>query len=169
MRKNKFRTIALTGVVAVVWGMIIYRVFGSLNNDEGDTSALPAVIKEETRNDYSIPNDTIHLSLDYRNPFETLKKAPFSIAKTDQKHHAAARTAVKHAPLPSVNEISYDGYVRNAVTKKLIAVLTMNGKGLMLAEGESSGSIKLLKNMRYSVEIFYQGRPQILPLKTYRR
>jgi len=162
--KNKKFTYLLGAAVLIVWGLILYRVFGAMGDNEPDEPAIPGPVKKEAYNDYAIPRDTTHLLLNYRDPFG------MAAAKDTISHkHIASGPAQAGLPpaVPAMNWdfIRYVGYVRNPDSKKLVAMVHLNGTELMMSEGESKGSLKLIKNLRDSIRINYQGKIKFIPLK----
>ncbi|HWZ34691.1 MAG TPA: hypothetical protein VNW51_00950, partial [Mucilaginibacter sp.] len=65
-----------------------------------------------------------------------------------------------------MEKIRYSGYIRNPQSKKLIALISVNGKMLSLAEGETAENVKLIKNLQDSVKISFSGRTTYLTLKS---
>ncbi|OOQ58334.1 hypothetical protein [Mucilaginibacter pedocola] len=164
--KNKKVTYLLIVFVAVVWGLIGYRVFAALNSDEdGAVTPQKAAIVKEPIVDYTRPEDTVKLNFNYRDPFEEGKEAPPVKVAALAAPVAVSRPAMPMGP-PPINwgMIQYTGYIRNPDTKKLIALLTVNGKSLMLAEGEQGEGLKLLKNLKDSVKVAYQNKTKFIAL-----
>jgi hypothetical protein len=62
--------------------------------------------------------------------------------------------------------ISYAGYIRNPSSKKLIALVSINGQNITLAEGETKNQVKLMKNLRDSIKISYEGKTKFITIKT---
>jgi hypothetical protein len=162
--KNKKLTYFLIVIVAGVWGLIIYRVFEAVGpNDDGPVAALSQPAKEAF-NDFSIPKDTTHLLLNYRDPFgitkpkDTIDK-PIRVSKS------------KFVPVQAKQQINwsfitYSGYVRNPASKKLVALVSINGQNLTLSEGETRSQVKLLKNLKDSIKISYGGKIKFIALKS---
>ena len=162
--KNKKLTYFLLVVVAAVWGIIIYRILNAAQaTDEPDIPAAVRPVKEEY-NDFSLPKDTARLLLNYRDPFglTVVKDTTKTTIRTGPVKPAA--TAVK----PTVNWsfISYAGYIRNPATKRLVALVSINGQNVTLAEGETRSQVKLLKNLRDSIKIVYAGKIKFITIKS---
>jgi hypothetical protein len=154
MMKNKTLTYVLGVAVAIIWGLIIYRVVTGLRaNDDSDVNIAVNTVKEPY-NDYSIPKDTTRLLLNYRDPFGLVKPKDTIKVIPVVSHKATI------IPKPSINWsfIKYSGYIRNPKSKKLIAILTINGRNVLLAEGEADDNVKLLKNLRDSIRISFNGK-----------
>ena len=162
--KNKTLTYALIVVVAGLWGYIAYRIFSAVTSKDDD---VPQVVKveKESFNDYQLPKDTTMLLLNYRDPFGLIK------SKDTVTLHTRVYGFVKNvssAPKPFINwpNVSYSGYIRNPATKKLVALVSINGQSYALIEGESKSDVKLLRNLRDSIKISYQGKSKFITLKT---
>lgn len=143
--------------------MIIYRIFVAVNADDGHAFQNTAVLKKEVFNDYTIPKDTARLLLNYRDPFA----AP----KPEEEELPAGKPAgpkvTGPVPVkPSVNwsGIRYSGYIHNPGSKKLIAMMNINGKELMMVEGETADQVKLIRNLKDSVKVSYQGATKFITL-----
>lgn len=161
--KNKKVTYLLIAVVAGVWGLILYRLFNAVG--QGDD--LPPVTTvhqvKEQYNDFSLVKDTATLKLNYRDPFGLSKPKD-----TTSKPVVVHLKPVKAIVTPTINWsfISYAGYVRNPVSKKLVTLLLINGKNVTLSEGETREQVKLLRNLRDSIKISYQGKTKFITLKS---
>lgn len=169
--KNKVTVYLLGGMVALVWGIIIYRVADAAGNDDADTVTEHRVqLPKESMDDYAYKPDTTSLMLNYPDPFRQTKPAEvhkdtvqISVSKPLASHPVISRPAV---PKPALNWnfIRYSGYIANAHGKKLIALVNINGKSLMLGEGESAEQVKLLKNMKDSIKVSYQNHTKFIPV-----
>lgn len=162
--KSKKMTYVLAAVTVLLWGAIIYRVVAALAGDQ-----VPAVFAEppvrEHYDDYKLPKDTARLHGGYGDPFGmAMTKAPDT--PRVQLKTTATRSITLPFAVPTINwaMFNYRGYVRNAGSRKLIAVLLVNGKEVTLSEGESAGEVKLLKNMGDSVKLSYHGKTKFIPL-----
>lgn len=153
-------------VVLVVWGIIIYRVFlAAAGSDDDAVPAVSNVAQKEAYNDFAIAKDTTMLLLNYRDPFGLVKQkdtANLSVKRSPYK--SMASTAKK--PAFNWGFIQYSGYIRNPVSKKLITLVTINGKSEMLSEGEIRGQVKLIKNLRDSIKISFNGKTKFIAIKS---
>ncbi|MEO7215185.1 hypothetical protein [Mucilaginibacter sp.] len=158
--KNKKLTYVLIVAVAAVWGLILYRVFDAASGDDEMVAPTQQVTKKEAYNDYQIKPDTSHLLLNYRDPFGLVKFRDTVNAKITPSKLSRAITL----PKPEINWgfVKYAGFIANPGSKKMIAILTINGKSVMLAEGESADEVKLLKNLRDSVKILYRNKSKFI-------
>ncbi|WP_419699005.1 hypothetical protein [Mucilaginibacter sp. NFX135] len=162
--KNKKINYLLGLLVVIIWGSIIYRVVAALN---GDSDLPPPQAKpRETYNDRALTSDTAHLHTGYRDPFGQIKlrdtAGSIPVKKLVLSSVNVSRPAAK--PLINWDMISYRGFIRNPGSKKLIAIMMVNGKPVMLAEGERSGAVKLLRNLRDSVSVEYQGHHKFIQI-----
>ena len=153
--KNKKFTIFLLGlVVIVIWGLILYRIFNAVNDNGDDIPIVSKTIVREPFDDYTVPKDTTHLLSNYRDPFGITSQKD-----TVKAVRALARNMV-NTPLKPATDwsfIKYSGYVRNPNSKKLIAIMTINGQSEMMAEGETIDKVKLIKNMRDAIKVDFNG------------
>jgi hypothetical protein len=162
--KNKKLTYLLGVIVLVVWGMIIYRIFAAvgLSDDDIQTTAIKMV--KEPYNDFSIPKDTTHLLLNYRDPFGLVKFKDTSEA-IDSKHDKGNVPLVAK-PVINWNFIQYSGYIRNPTSKKLIALVSINGKNEMLSEGDTRDHVKLIRNLCDSIKVGFGGKTKFIVIKS---
>ena len=161
--KNKKLTYFLILLVAGVWGMIIYRVFSAVG-DGDDIKHVAAKPVKEAFNDYAIMKDTTKLLLNYRDPFGITSKKDTAIKITKN-----VRPRIKVVtPKPTINWsfITYSGYIRNPATKKLVALVSINGQNMTLSEGETKNQVKLLKNLRDSIKVSFNGKTTFIAMRS---
>lgn len=158
--KNKKFTYVLGFVVLVVWGLIIYRIVGSMGTEDDASPSQAVSVKKEPYNDYTLPKDTTRLTLNYRDPFGLVK---FKDTVKAPVRKDAAPSIVK--PATNWSFIKYSGYIRNPGSKQLIALLQINGKSADMKEGETIDKVKLLKNMQDSVKVLYNGKTKFITIQ----
>jgi len=158
--KNKKLTYILGLAVVIIWGMIIYRIIQSLKSDDVETIPTTAV-KKEPYNDYTVPKETTRLALNYRDPFGLVK---FRDTTKTIIHNLPNNQHLVIKPAVNWDFIKYSGYIRNPASKELIALLQINGKSVNMVEGETTDSVKLLKNMQDSVKIRFRGKIKYIPI-----
>jgi len=161
--KKKALTYLLGIAVIAIWGMIIYRVIQAFSGNDTPQFQNSVSIKKEAFNDYTIPKDTASLNLNYRDPFSDKKTDTIAA----QAHKAITHTnPIINRPKPQVNwsGIKYIGFVGKSGSKKWIAMMTINGREAMMAEGETTDQVKLIKNMRDSVKVSYQGATRFITM-----
>jgi hypothetical protein len=164
--KNKKLTYFLGFIVLLVWGMIIYRIFDAAGGSDDDNAPVAAAVQQkEAYNDYTIAKDTTRLLLNYRDPFGLIKfKDTTAELPLKKILHKGISPIAK--PAMNWNFIQYSGYIRNPVSKKLIALVSINGKNEMFSEGENKDQVKLIKNLRDSIKISYNGKIKFITIKT---
>lgn len=162
--KNKKLTWFLICAVALVWGVILYRLF--FNNAEEDyVLKSPSVAaKHEPYDQYVLKEDTFKLALNYKDPFLggiTSESAESKIVDPVLKQVNFVPPA---PPKPTVDWsiIKYSGYIINPVTKKMVAIVMVNGKERMLAEGEHFEGMQLLKNKKDSVLVSWKDKQKYI-------
>ncbi|SHL98525.1 hypothetical protein [Mucilaginibacter sp. OK098] len=161
--KNKKVTYLLGLIVAIVWGIIIYRIFDAAAGSDDTVVPVQTNIKKEAYNDFSIPKDTAHLLLNYRDPFGVTKQKDTNVVAVKRIQNRIIPVTQK--PAMNWNFIQYSGYIRNPASKKLITLISINGQNEMLTEGEVKRQVKLIKNMRDSIKISYNGKIKYIAIK----
>jgi len=163
--KNKKFTYLLGFLVLVVWGIIVYRIFGSLGGGDDTPILTPVKMAKEAYDDYAIPKDTAHLLLNYKDPF-SIAPQPDS---NKNKSTALSKAKLVKGTTPTVFNwgfIKYSGYIRNPGSKKLIAVVSINGKTEMMSEGEMAEKVRLLKNLQDSIKISFNGKTTFIKIQS---
>jgi hypothetical protein len=160
--KNKKFTYVLGVVVMVLWGMIIYRIFNAAGSGDDNPIQLASNQRpKEPYNDYALPKDTAHLLLNYRDPFGLIKFKDTAETPVKRSGHKAAASA-SAKPALNWNFIKYSGYIHNRVSKKLIALVSVNGKNVLLSEGQTKEQVRLIKNLRDSIKISFNGQTKFI-------
>jgi type II secretory pathway component PulC len=160
--KNKGLTYLLICVVCLVWGIIIYRLFFIEAGDDGQTVFLKTKSVHEPYDKYTVKNDTFKLALNYRDPFAGKVNAVADLPKTDVVTHTDIKPFKPVPPPLNWSGIKYSGYITNPKTKKMVAILIVNGKERMTAEGESLEGVKLLKNKKDSILVSWMGKQKYI-------
>lgn len=151
--------------VAIVWGIIIYRVVDAAGGSDDDhTPVAVAHGPKEAYDDYAVLKDTSHLLLNYRDPFGLVKQKDTTSIPVKKDYPRKVAIAM---PQPAFNWgfIQYSGYIRNPDSKKIITLMSINGKSEMLAEGENRGVVKLIKNLRDSIKISFNGKTKFIAIR----
>lgn len=148
-------------LVLTVWGLIIYRIVAKVS-DRSRPLNVPQDTVKEPYDDYALPRDTTSLQSGYRDPFGLVAFKDTSVSKKTPAVHIRARSS---APGINWEQIRYLGYIRNPGSRKLIAIMHINGKELMMSEGESAEQLLLLKNLRDSIKINYRGQIKFITIK----
>jgi hypothetical protein len=162
--KSKKLTYVLGFLVLLVWGLIIYRLFKAAGGDGESLPISSHAEMKEASTDYTLPKDTTHLLLDYRDPFSVKKSEPVEIPVNQLIQKKSLSVIQK--PMVNWNVIRYSGFIHNPGSKKLIALLNINGEELMMSEGETADQVKLIKNLKDSIKVTYQGATKFIILNT---
>jgi len=157
-------TYFLSFLVLLVWGLIIYRIFKATGSDEDPLPIAARTESKEALTDYTVPKDTSHLLLNYRDPFSVQKAEPVEIP-IDKLISKNVKPVIQKPPV-NWSGIRYAGFIHNPGSKKLIAMIDINGRELMLSEGETGDQVKLIKNLKDSVKLTYQGATKFITLNT---
>jgi len=154
--KNKKLTYLLICAVVAVWGIILCRVLFNNSDDDYQLRSQPVAKRTEPYDQYELKKDTFRLALNYKEPFIGVIEATPKPVETTVK----PMNFVPPPFRPPINWglIKYRGYVINPQTKKVVSIVEINGKERMLAEGEFLEGVKLLKNKKDSILVYWQGK-----------
>jgi hypothetical protein len=163
--KQKKSTYFLGAAVLVIWGMIIYRTVDAASDKTPPTiDQIPAA--KTPFNDYSLKEDTTRLLLNYSDPFRLSKDQAKDTAFHKIKPEKLTNSVKSSTPEMNWNFVKYAGYVANPGQKRTLALVFINGKSVLLAEGETADDIKLIKNMRDSIKIKFRKKTKIITRST---
>lgn len=165
--KNKKFTYLLIVCVCALWGIIFYQIYLRLNNDEEEVPVNQSIKKTAYFNIPDHSKDHLSLSFDYRDPFSDPKNKPdlVVISKDIPVENKFPTTPAMSKPQVNWQGILYTGYIRNPSTKQKIILMQLNGKQIMLAEGQVVDGLKLLKYAVDSVKVQYQNSTKFIILK----
>ena len=162
MKSKKFTYILLL-CVAAVWGIIFYRIYAAMAEEE-----LPLPDAPTAKTAYfkliNHEEDQVVLDLSYRNPF-TKESAPVSLPAVKQNN--IQKPAAQFMPPPQLNwpAIQYTGYIYNPASKQKLALVLINGKEMMLSEGQKLNGVMLVKNAGDSIKVSYQNSSKYFRIK----
>jgi hypothetical protein len=163
--KNKKLNYFLIVAVALLWGFIIFQIMGATAaRQPAVTTREPDLPKVNADNYKSIP-DTTHLSLNYKDPFTRIAKDTLGEIPINQlviKNKAAAAVKVVTAAAVNWKSLEYGGYIYNTASKKLLALIKVDGKECAIYEGETVGKLKLLRNMKDSIKVLFSGQTKFI-------
>lgn len=166
MKGKKF-TYLLIVCVAGVWGIIFYRIYAGL----GQEDELPLSSMRKGKPEYfkliNHETDREVLNLNYRDPFAVTSaevKNNIDLAETPHQIKVLSMPAMAK-PVVNWSAIQYTGYINNPSTKSRIAIIMVNGKEGMLTEGQSLDGLKLIKYAGDSVKVQYQNSTKYISLK----
>lgn len=136
-----------------LWGLIFYRLAYNVSGEATIAAVSKMKVPLVEKKIFSI-RDTFKLLLNYRDPFSgVIMKEPVQ----EEIDLALKVPAMKPEPV-KLNHIIYTGYIINPLSKRAVSIITINGKEQMMAEGVSIGDVKLLRNRKDSVQVYYKGR-----------
>lgn len=151
-------TYFLGAAVIIIWLLVFKTVKDIMGSDNSEEMPVIKPPTKEAFNDYAYKEDTTRLNLKYRDPFGLLKQ-PDTVKKIT---HLSRKSTVSVPKTFDWGFVSYSGFIRNPGSKRLIAIITINGKPAMMEEGETTNEVKLLKNQRDSVKIEYKGKTKFI-------
>lgn len=157
--KNKSVTYLLIGVVALIWGLVVYRIFNAVYEEEGVSN--PTVAFRGDREAKLVQDDTFELILDYRDPF--LGKMAVSSFLGDTPRPKARKKKpsppLSTMPVPALDWsfVAYLGAINGKQPGKEIGMFRLHGNEVMMKAKESRGEITVLKITKDSAYIQYQG------------
>lgn len=152
--KRKGITVALLLLVATVWGGVLWKVIRQKEDDAFTPTATPAVAPMEMvegRID-SFPDNTA--LGDYRDPF--LKEPP---PRNERKAAHPAKAGAGQAvvrPVASVFKwprVEYRGSMKNAKQGRVVAMLSIDGREIMLPLGAEDHGIQVRAVFTDSVQL----------------
>lgn len=154
--KNKKLTYLLICAVAAIWGIILYRVLFNNTDDDYQIKTQPISKKDQPYDQYEQKRDTFRLALNYKDPFNGVVEPEVKPVETAPKQQNFA-PAVFEPPI-NWEVVKYTGYVVNPQTRQIVSIVVVNEKERMLSEGESLEGVKLLKNKKDSILVYWQGK-----------
>lgn len=161
--KNKKFTYSLFACVIALWGWIFFKVYTAINEEE-----IPIVQDKPQKtilfNLINHENDSIKLDLNYRNPFLESGIDPV-VEQVRTVAPASASTMSIKKNLVNWPDISFKGSITNAITRQKIALVFIDGKEIMLTEGQTLNGLKLLKYGADSIKVKYQTETRFIRLK----
>ena len=165
MKGKKF-TYLLIICVAGVWGIIFYRIYAGMSEEEEPVAIVEHGAKPEYFKLVNHETDQVELNLNYRDPFAL---APPVIIETAKPVTPSEFRMPNNMPIqkPQVNwsAIKYTGYIFNPSTKQQVAIMQVNGAEAMLAEGQSLNGLQLIKYAGDSVKVKYQNITKYITIK----
>lgn len=152
MKNKKFLYILLPAVL-VIWGSIFYKIYTSVKGtDIPESLASMKNMKEEPQE----KEDTFSLLLNYRDPFlgkhGGVVNRP-AIKASDEK------TKVQKIQWPN---IIYHGFIKNKSTKKVLALLEINGRESNIAAGNTIEGVSVKKIFKDSIIVAFKGEKKTI-------
>lgn len=154
--KNKKILYLLLPLVAIIWGIIFYRIF-SITGSEPGLTVIGNILPGNTINT-SVP-DTFSIFANYRDPF--LDKVVTHIKDTNSYKAKTPKVEKIVVPL-QWPVLSYGGIIKNQKSGKQLVLVNINGQGNLMKEGEEVSGIQLLKAYKDSVEVSFQKAKRVV-------
>ncbi len=140
--KKQTKTYVLLGLVALIWGLIGFRILGAL-------SPQPAAAPEVSTSSFSPTSvkerDTFSIVANYRDPFLG------TLATKAKKKIPVRRTAPKET-VPAV-DIRYTGFITDKNTRQKVFFLSINGQQHLMSAKDKIENVTLLSGTRNTVRV----------------
>lgn len=155
MLKNKKITYLLIALVALIWGLIFYKVysnFGGENQVEKNFSQSVVKFDNEQR------DSVFTLLLDYPDPFLKGPGQQIDIPNTETAKIAISPAAV------SWPSIEYRGLLTNSSKNESTGLLKILNSNLLVKQGKVYSAIKIQTISRDSILLEYQNESRWLQI-----
>jgi len=157
--KSKKTLYLLLPLVALIWGLIGYRVFKMTRPVDGDFESFA---KRSIRTDSVTYNKLVPLTLDYRDPF---LKETVSIDAENKNDEFASLFANNPEPPKVVIPWPLIGFKGVIVSKnEQLAILEIDGKRLLVSQGKEYNGFRIEEIFTDSITIAFSNE-----IKTYRK
>ncbi|PRP65877.1 hypothetical protein [Nonlabens agnitus] len=157
MKSNKTKTYILLAAVAIIWGIIIYKVVQGMKGD------LPPPIESVATTAFN------EVTLKKRDTFsiKDLPKDPFLgiVYKKEQpkaKFTSITTVPAGDNPYDSFPRVSYDGILKRPGTTNSIYVVKINGKQHLLKLNQEVDSVRLTKANDKTIIVRYKNRTKTI-------
>jgi hypothetical protein len=150
--KNKKLVYILLPLVAVIWGVIFYKIYNQIaNSDKNMATGMPLNIEK----DADSLSDTFQLILNYRDPFLSYS-FQHQMAKTypNSLQRGFTKQATQNTEFQWPNFI-YGGMIVNRQNKSKTGLLIYNNQSLLVKEGDINQGYKIIKLYNDSALIGY--------------
>ena len=170
MKKNKKITYILMVIVTGLWVVVFYRIYVSFFTDKSiDIPVNNTVVKKAVKAD---DDNTFVLKANYQDPF--LGRFIVRRAAADGSvgsGNGGSQPKPKVAPVKKEEVkidwsfINYYGLIKNQQSNKQVALVSIQGREFMVAEGDQVDNVTFLKNFKDSIKVSYQGTTAFLRKK----
>lgn len=156
--KNKKLVYFLVPLTILVWGLIFYRIFTKIGNQDSDRASFNNTI---TAPDREVKSDTLVLIADYRDPF--LSGVARSVKQPTSHSYSKPQNTIFQNKPPVLPDIKYLGLVSNVKNKSKLGLFTIQGKNYLLKEGDCAGNqMKIIKLFKDSLVLMQQHSKYII-------
>ena len=155
--KNKKAIYILLPLVAIIWGIIIYKVFSAIGSkaiEPSDNFSYSSMLPVKT----SI--DTFSIIANYRDPF--LGKMMVHSSENDQPAKPVIKIE-KPKPVPAQwPSIAYHGMIKNQKTGKQLYLVKINNTDNMMKRGEIISDVELKETYKDSIEVVFKKEKRMI-------
>lgn len=147
--KNKKLVYVLLPLVAIIWGVIIYRIYVQMSDK--DNGAVAGFVLPASKTADTLP-DTVKLLLNYRDPFQSYSFQRQYQPKPNRGMDVFAETK---QPKPEFvwPDIKFNGLIVNSQNKSKTGLFSFNGKSILVKEGDVVEGYKIIKLFNDSVTV----------------
>ncbi|MXV50403.1 hypothetical protein GS399_05410 [Pedobacter sp. HMF7647] len=166
MKKKQLTYLLLLAVLGI-WGIIIYRLIFSGQDELLPVPGVGPGVQAAFLSDKDFVSDTARLWLNYPDPFtgETGAIADKSVSTVVPEKQVMLQAPVVRKPVVSWPMMSYNGFVVRQASHQLIALLTISGQEKLLAEGERFAGVEIVRNFKDSLKVRYAGETKYVKLR----
>ena len=155
--KNKTKTYLLLVAVLVIWSIIGYKIYSSLNPE------LPEVVLNDVEASFNpktgIEIDSFSIKTTDRDPFlGTITKKSNKTASLKQNN----TTKQEDSNWP---QITYGGVIKRQNSNEQVFVVTINNTQYVLKKGQKVDYITLVKGDNTSITVRYNTTQKIIPIQ----
>jgi hypothetical protein len=156
--KNKTTTYILLAGVALIWGIVFYKIFSGIGADNNPTLTLP-VKPAVVASDNTTEDSVLILWANYRDPFLGTTVQSVSNFQAAPQKATAPKTAIKKEATTPIDWgfINYIGIVMNKETNKKVGIIKISGKEYMVNDKDVIDGVTILKKERDSIKVEYKG------------
>jgi len=151
--KNKRNIRILVPVVAVIWGLVLYKLLDAFYPEDppfatslNTTFELP---KYQERDTFSIA---------------PIERDPFlgTLVRKNKVRNGGRKQTKTTVEWPST---SYEGFVADDKGRTTVFVVTVNGEQHLLKHGELAQNVKLIRGTKQSIQLQYKGQRKTFTLE----
>jgi len=152
--KNNKKTYLLLAVVLAIWGVLGYRIVGSMSSDKvqnNDAALMETYIPKKVKK-----KDTFVILANYRDPFlGTMPKK----SETKKKR----KVVPEKVELPKKN-IKYSGSVSQSNSNNRMFFISVEGQQYVLSKKQEIDGVRLISGNGQQIKVRYNGRTETITL-----
>tara|TARA_R110002012_G_scaffold294098_1_gene490028 strand:- start:3434 stop:3898 length:465 start_codon:yes stop_codon:yes gene_type:complete len=153
VQKN-IKTYLLLGIVLLIWGLIGYKIFNWMPDNE---EALVVPSKVDFKPKQIKERDTFSIVAKYRDPF--LESAPEKVIVPKKKLSTQPK-----AEEPTI-DIRYTGFITDGSSNQKIFFVTINGQQKMMKLNDKVDDVSLISGSKETIKVRYQNKRITLALE----